>query len=145
MSNTLEAYGATSPLMDRRTVLVVDDDLDIQRLLGRAIERAGHHPVCTVDGLQGLRRYQEVHPSMVLLDLMLPNISGFEICRRLRAMGATIPIIAISTRNLPEDEVHAMEVGFDLFIGKPIRLDDVSRTVAAYLEPSRVVPAGAKR
>jgi DNA-binding response OmpR family regulator len=134
MSNSIEINVPFIPFVSRRTVLVIDDDLDIQKLLSRAVERAGHHAVCTVDGHEGLRRFEELAPAMVLLDLMLPNLSGFEICRRMRALGSTIPMIAISTRDLPEDEAHALACGFDLFICKPVRLDDVSQTVAWFLE-----------
>lgn len=115
------------------TVLVVDDDGDIRELLSRAVERAGHHAVCASNGVEGLQRFQEVQPAMVLLDLMLPNLSGFELCRRLRAQGVRVPLVAVSTRDLPEDEVHALASGFDHFIRKPVRLDEVSRTVGELL------------
>ncbi len=134
MSQFTPLEAVHSPPYDRKTILLIDDDLDMQRLLTRAVQRSGHHAVCMVDGYEGLRRFAELRPAMVLLDLMLPNLSGFEICRRLRALGATIPILAISTRDLPEDEVHALESGFDLFISKPVRLDDVSRTITQVLD-----------
>lgn len=139
MSNSVDTQPEAT-VTHRRTVLVVDDDLDIQKLLSRAIERAGHDAVCFVDGHEALRRFDDVRPAMMLLDLMLPSISGFEICRRLRALGSTIPAVAVSTRDLPEDEVHALAAGFDCFISKPVRLDDVCQTVSTFLP---VIPAGA--
>ena len=130
---------AAPPSGPARRVLVIDDDLDMQRLLSQAIRSNGCEPACFIDGQEGLRRYPELNPVMVCLDLMLPNLSGFEICRRIRAAGGTMPVVAISARDLPEDEVNAMQAGFDMFISKPVRLPDVTRLLAGFLNP----PAGA--
>jgi len=124
----------------RPTVLVVDDDLDVQRIVARGVERAGFRAVCTIDGREGLRLYDELRPVMVCLDLMLPNLSGFEICRRLRAAGSKVPVAAISARDLPEDVAHALEAGFDTFVSKPVRAEEVARTLS---ELFRQIPAAA--
>ncbi|MBI5493981.1 MAG: response regulator [Deltaproteobacteria bacterium] len=128
--NTLPSTNAS------RTVLVIDDDLDMQRMVARAITLAGFRPACTADARGGLRLFHELRPAMAFLDLMLPDLSGLEICRRLRAEGTATPLVAISTRDSPEDEANVMAAGFNLFIHKPMRLELVRRTVARFLGPA---------
>lgn len=126
-TQTVDAAGA------RPVVLVLEDDLDVQRVIARGVERAGCRAVCAADGRDALRLFSELQPVLVCMDLMLPTVSGFEVCRRLRAAGAAVPVAAMSSRDLPEDVAHALESGCDVFVRKPLTPDVVARTLQQLL------------
>lgn len=104
-------------------VLAVDDDPVILRLLQLNLELAGHTVVTAADGLQGLAAIREHHPDVVLLDVMMPNLDGFQVCEAVRAdpdpAVATIPIVLLSARAQQADVDTGLRLGATTYVTKP--------------------------
>jgi putative two-component system response regulator len=107
----------------RPLVLVIEDEPTQRALLTRVLEREGYDTLGVGNGEMGLRAIAEYAPQMVLLDLSLPGMSGFEICRHLRAdpTTATLPVIIITAHTSMEDMVAALDAGADDFLAKPVQ------------------------
>ena len=98
--------------------LVIDDDPDMQALVGHALQRAGYDVLSATGGQQGLDRLEAVRPDIVLLDVNLPELDGFEVCRRIR-LTSQAPIIMLTARNEEEDVVRGFRLGADDYVTKP--------------------------
>ena len=83
---------------DAKTVLIVEDERAIVEILKFNLARAGYAPIEAIDGEAGLKAAREADPDLILLDLMLPKLDGFEVCKRLRAEGNTVPILMLTAR-----------------------------------------------
>ena len=105
-------------------VLVVEDEQSYAEALTIGLTGEGFRVEVAVDGLEAMRRFETVEPDVILLDVMLPELSGIEVCRRLR-MRSRVPIIMISARNSEIDTVVGLEVGADDYIQKPYRLHEL--------------------
>lgn len=116
-------------------ILIVDDDLDTLRLVGLLLERQGFQIAAADNGKQGLAKAQEESPDLILLDVMMPDIDGFEVARRLRAIEATadIPIIFFTAKTQVEDKVAGFELGADDYLTKPVHPKELSARVHAIL------------
>jgi len=103
-------------------VLVIDDDPDQRRLLGRMLEAAGWRVETAADGEAGLRLATERPPAVILLDVMMPRLNGYQTCRQLKAAPATatIPVVMVTAKDQPADEFWAREVGADAYVAKPV-------------------------
>jgi DNA-binding response OmpR family regulator len=101
-----------------RTVLVVDDERKLVDVLRAYLERDGFRVVSAADGREALARFRQVRPDLVVLDLMLPEIDGLEVCRRLRAE-SRVPIIMLTARAEEADELVGLELGADDYVTKP--------------------------
>jgi len=104
-------------------ILIVEDEGDIAELLEYNLQRQAYTPSVAETGEEGLREATESHPDLVLLDLMLPGLSGLEVCRRLKANPATnaIPIIMLTAKGEEEDVVAGFDAGADDYVTKPFR------------------------
>jgi two-component system response regulator VicR len=112
-------------------VLVVDDEPDILAVLRAILTSEGFDVVVAQDALSGLRAAYETHPDAILLDVMMPNVDGFEACRRLREM-TEVPIIFVTAKGTIDDIVKGLSLGADDYLVKPFeRSELVSRLVAA--------------
>lgn len=102
-------------------VLVIEDEPDVAELLAYNLQSAGYEPFVSGTGHEGIRLGQEVHPDIVLLDLMLPDMPGMQVCRTLKSLPATkdIPVVIVSARGEEIDRVVGFEVGADDYIVKP--------------------------
>jgi DNA-binding response OmpR family regulator len=100
------------------TILVVDDDPKIRDLLRLYVERDGHRAVFAGDGVEALAVAQRWRPALVLLDIMLPGLDGFEVCRRLRDVG-DVPIVLLTARSGDSDKVVGLDLGADDYVVKP--------------------------
>ena len=133
-----------------KDILVVDDEPDIRRLIVMHLERDGFRCRTAGTGLDALREAKAAAPDLVILDLMLPTIDGLEVCRRLRADGATagVPIIMLPARADEVDRVVGLEIGADDYVVKPFSPKELVARVRAVLrraqpaEPVRVLTAG---
>ncbi len=107
-------------------VLVVEDDPGTSRFFTFALESENYHVLTAVNGLEGLKKAQEEIPDLVILDVMLPGLDGFEVCHRLRSdvKTAKIPIIMISAKAQEVDREMGLKVGADQFLNKPIGYDE---------------------
>ena len=99
-------------------ILVVDDDLALLSLVSFALRQAGYLPVEAADGQGALNAFEREQPDLVILDVNLPGVSGFEVCRQMRAQGST-PIMLLTARNTEEDEVKGLDLGADDYLTKP--------------------------
>ena len=113
------------------TVLVVEDERDIRELLRRYLERAGHSVLTSGTGSEALLLLIDSAPDLVLLDLGLPDIDGFEVLQR--ATEVSIPVIALTARSSVEDRIRGLERGADDYVTKPFSPQEVVLRVAAVL------------
>jgi len=116
-----------------QTILVVEDDEAILLGLEENLKFAGYEVVSAVDGHEGLAMAREKKPSLVLLDLMLPGMSGYEICRELRDEGFQAPIIMLTARQDEFDKVHGFEMGADDYVTKPFSINELLARIKAVL------------
>src|SRR5579862_6963111 len=123
---------------DPPLVLVVDDEQSYRDALSVTLQREGFLVVTAADGAEAIERFDATRPALVLLDVMLPKISGIDVCRELRSR-SRVPIIMVTARNAEIDAVVGLEVGADDYVTKPFRLRELIARVRASL---RRVPAG---
>jgi chemosensory pili system protein ChpA (sensor histidine kinase/response regulator) len=102
------------------TVMVVDDSLTVRRIAGRLLTREGYAVVEARDGVEALEQLQHAIPQVMLLDIEMPRMDGFELAAQLRSMEhfAHLPIIVVSTRDRPEDRLRGLKVGADAYLTK---------------------------
>lgn len=126
---------------DRRTVLVVDDEPTISEVVARYLERAGYATTTAGDGIEALRIAGECDPDLVVLDLMLPELDGFEVLRRLQADGAErTPVILLTAKGEHDDKLAGLRRGADDYIVKPFSPSELVARVDAVLrraQPTR--------
>lgn len=122
-------------------ILYIEDNPDNMTLVKRAIEAVGYKFVGIANGNDGLKKAQEINPDLILLDINLPDIDGYEIARRLRASGEKhllyVPIIAITANALKGDADKALEAGCDVYMSKPINIRELWARVEGLLEVTR--------
>ena len=115
-------------------ILVVDDDEYIRHLLASALRFAGFVIDTCPDGRSAIERIGDFEPDLVLLDVMMPSLDGFEVCRRLRADGFETPIIFLTARDGSEDKVLGLTGGGDDYVTKPFDLDELVARINAVLK-----------
>ena len=122
----------------KATILYIEDNPDNMTLVRRAIEAIGHTLVGMPNGIDGLKKAEEINPDLILLDINLPDIDGYEIARRLRSSGNQhllyVPIIAITANALKGDAEKALEAGCDVYMSKPINIRELWARVEGLLE-----------
>jgi DNA-binding response OmpR family regulator len=99
-------------------VLIIDDDADLRQLVGLLFKKAGAQVVSAPDGLEGISKLFTHHPNLVILDIVLPETNGFEICRRIRQV-SDVPIIMLTSLNEEKDMLQGLDAGADDFLVKP--------------------------
>lgn len=126
--------------MANEHVLIVEDDEDIAELLEYNLQRQGYRPSCATTGEDGLREAREGGPDLILLDLMLPGLSGLDVCRALKDSEATagIPIIMLTAKGEEEDIVAGFNAGADDYVTKPFRPKVLLARVQAVLRRGSV-------
>ena len=122
-------------------ILVVDDEQSYRDALRIALEREGFRVEVAADGAEAIARFDAVRPALVLLDVMLPRISGVDVCREIRTR-SQVPIIMVTARNAEIDAVVGLEVGADDYVTKPFRLRELVARVRAALRRGRGDEAG---
>ena len=130
--------------MSSPAVLLVEDDASLAELLVYHLQRAGYGVTHTTDGEEALLLAREHTPDLVLLDWMIPNLSGIEVCRQLRRTQATanVPIIMLTARGEEDDRVRGLETGADDYITKPFSPRELVARVGAVLRRVRPALAG---
>ena len=113
-----------------RTILVVEDEPTLRETLVEELEADGFRVTAAGDGRSALERFRADHPDLVLLDLMLPEISGIDVCRMIRAE-SSVPIIMLTARGSEVDKVVGLELGADDYITKPFSLRELSARIRA--------------
>jgi len=131
--------------MPDEDILLVDDEPAIVRLCRLYLERAGFRVHEARDGESALREINSLKPSLVVLDLMLPKLDGFEVCRRLRSVNSTIGILMVTARDEDIDKILGLELGADDYLTKPFNPHElVARVKAILRREKRASPEGPK-
>ena len=118
--------------MANEKILVVDDDQNICELLRLYLTKEGYQVTLASDGEDALAKYAQAKPDMVLLDVMMPRLDGWEVCRRIRKQGDT-PVIMLTAKGETFDKVLGLELGADDYIVKPFDSKEVVARIKAVL------------
>lgn len=127
-----------------KTVLIVEDDRNIADLLRLYLEKEGYEVVIANDGLKGVELFKSSQPSLVLLDVMLPGMDGWGVCRAIRSESKS-PIIMLTAKSETEDKVSGLKQGADDYITKPFEMKEVLARIEAVLRRSGIEPEKASR
>jgi DNA-binding response OmpR family regulator len=114
-------------------VLLVEDEPEMRLILRDNLEFEGYQVLVAETGEDGVALAFREHPELILLDLMLPRMSGYEVCRRLRAGGVETPIIMVTARNQELDRVAGLELGADDYVGKPFSVRELLARIRVHL------------
>jgi len=119
----------------KKKLLVVDDELETLRLLEFTLRRKGYEVFTARNGTEALEKVQQERPDLIILDVMMPDMDGLEVCRRLRAMPQTarLPILMLSALGRPSDKVTGLRTGADDYIAKPVHLEELLARVEVLL------------
>lgn len=137
-------------MVDRQTpaqkILLVDDDLDTLKLVGTTLEKQGYIIIAAKDGVEALEKVAEHTPDLILLDIMMPRMDGYEVTRRLRSDPSTagIPIILFTAKGQVEDKVAGLEVGADEYLTKPTHPAELIARVRNLLKRPTSLPTPPK-
>jgi two-component system response regulator RegX3 len=118
--------------MSQPTVFVVEDEASFVEALQIGLTREGFRVEVAVDGVEAIERFAQVKPDVVLLDVMLPRISGIDVCRQIRAQ-SSVPIIMVTAKSSEIDTVVGLEVGADDYVTKPYRIRELVARIRALL------------
>jgi DNA-binding response OmpR family regulator len=118
--------------MSQDTILVVDDEPHIVELAELYLRNEGYRVISAADGIQALKKIEAERPALVVLDLMLPEINGWEVCRRVRA-SSNLPIIMLTARSEDVDKIVGLELGADDYVTKPFNPRELVARVKAVL------------
>jgi two-component system, OmpR family, response regulator len=121
-------------------LLVVEDEPDILELLSASLRYAGFEVAAATGGFEALRAVERARPDLVVLDVMLPDLGGFEVARRLRAAGGRIPVLFLTARDATEDKVTGLTLGGDDYVTKPFSLEEVIARIRAVLRRTSASP-----
>lgn len=126
-----------------KRVLVVDDEKNIIDILKYNLIKSGYDVVCAYDGAEGLELARSSDPDLILLDVMLPYMDGFEVCRTLRREGNNVPIIMITAREEETDKVLGLELGADDYVTKPFSVRELMARVGSNIRRAGTSEAAA--
>ena len=137
---------ATVPRRSTGRVLVVEDERDVAELLRYNLSKDGYDVVVAANGSDAVKQAHEAHPDVVLLDVMVPQLNGWEICRRLKQDAETraIPVIMVTGRVEEGDKVLGFEVGADDYVTKPFSFRELLARIRAVARRGRLEPPGRK-
>ncbi len=112
-------------------ILVVDDDPPVRRMLERTLTASGHEVTAVAGGAEALVAAERAAPDFVVLDVAMPGLDGLAVCRRLRAMGLTVPILLLTARDAVEDRVAGLDAGADDYLVKPFAVAELTARLRA--------------
>lgn len=113
------------------TILIVEDDKDLINLIRINFQDYGYHVLTASDGLTALEQYQNENPDLIVLDIMLPKLDGFEVCKRIRSEDKQVPILMLTAKTEEVDKVLGLELGADDYITKPFSVRELMARVKA--------------
>jgi chemosensory pili system protein ChpA (sensor histidine kinase/response regulator) len=133
---TLPAAGPVQGLRTQNIVMVVDDSLTVRRVTQRLLSREGYHVVLAKDGVDALEHLQSVSPDVMLVDIEMPRMDGFDLTRNVRGDERTrrIPIIMITSRTAEKHRNYAMELGVNEYLGKPYQEERLLNLIAGFIK-----------
>jgi len=119
--------------MIKQTILVVDDEPSILELVRVYLEKEGWRVILAMDGGQAIDRIEIANPDMIVLDVMLPELNGFDVCKQLRSKGNQVPIIMLTARDDDIDKILGLELGADDYLTKPFNPRELVARIKAIL------------
>jgi two-component system OmpR family response regulator len=119
--------------MNALKVLVVDDEPNIRDLLSASLRFAGHQVLTSPNGTDAINKIVEQQPDIILLDVMLPDVSGFGVTKKIRSLGIETPILFLTARDDTEDKITGLTVGGDDYVTKPFSLDEIMARISAIM------------
>lgn len=123
-------------------ILIADDERDICEAVRKIVERAGHTCFAVLDGALAMEAFERERPDVVILDVMMPEVNGFELCRQLRERDARAPIIMLSAKSDIVDKGVGFAAGCDDYIAKPFNSQELAMRIEAQLRRARLATAG---
>ncbi len=134
---------AEEPVISIPTVMIVDDSLTVRKITGRLLSREGYHVLTAKDGVDAVEQLQESVPDVMLVDIEMPRMDGFDLTRAVRGDPRLrhIPIIMITSRTAERHRAYAKEIGVNVYLGKPYQEEELLGHIAHFL--GKTVPAGA--
>lgn len=120
-------------------IMVVEDDNHTRRLMCAVLERYGYHPIPCIDGQEALEQLDKKHVDLIVLDIMMPRMDGYEFTKILRDGGSTLPILMISAKQAPSDKRKGFIIGTDDYMTKPVDEEEMILRIGALLRRSRIV------
>ena len=124
--------------MSSKKILIVDDEVDLVETVRFPLEMEGYHVLVSYNGEDALNQARKENPDLILLDLMLPKLDGYKVCRLLKFDDRYkhIPILMLTAKTQEKDKALGMETGANEYITKPFEMDDLLKKVKAYLKIS---------
>ena len=131
----------------QKKILVVEDEEDIRDILLYNLEKSGYQVMSSPTGEEGVKAVRHQEPDLVLLDIMLPGLSGLDVCRILKAHADTakVPVIMVTAKGEEDDIIKGLELGADDYITKPFKVREVMARIATVFRRSQTASAGASR
>ncbi|MEH2260152.1 response regulator transcription factor [Nostoc sp.] len=120
-------------------ILLVEDEIKLARFVELELSSEGYNVNVAYDGIVGLTLARELSPDLVILDWMLPGLSGLEICRRLRATGISIPVILLTAKDEVNDRVAGLDAGADDYVVKPFSIEELLARIRAHLRRTQEI------
>ena len=120
-------------------ILIAEDDKNTRRLMEAVLKEHGYHPILACDGLEALKLLDTHHVELVILDIMMPGMDGYEFTRQLRATDYTLPILMVTAKQLPEDKRKGFIVGTDDYMTKPVDEEEMILRIRALLRRAQIV------
>ncbi|MCL6459879.1 MAG: response regulator, partial [Gorillibacterium sp.] len=117
----------------REQILVIDDDEKITSMLRRGLAFEGYTVTTANDGLDGLKKVMEIDPRLIILDVMMPKVDGWEVCRRIRESGSVTSILMLTAKDEVADRVKGLDMGADDYLVKPFALEELLARVRMLL------------
>jgi two-component system OmpR family response regulator len=139
------AGAVPTPGGDRVRVLVVDDEANITELVATALRYEGFEVSTAGDGSSALALVESFRPHVIVLDVMLPDLDGFEVQRRLVERGQRAPVLFLTARDATEDKVHGLTIGGDDYVTKPFSLEELVARIRTVLRRAGGIDAGTER
>lgn len=123
-------------------ILIAEDDVNIRLGLVATLESEGYAVTAAADGAQAIRLFLQTRYDLVILDVMMPKVSGYDVCRELRAQGGRVPVLLLTAKGEEIDKVVGLKLGADDYVTKPFGVQELLARVEALLRRSRVPEAG---
>ncbi|MBI2609383.1 MAG: response regulator [Deltaproteobacteria bacterium] len=121
--------------MDKKKVLIIDDEQDLIDLLTLRLENEGYEVSAALNGTEGLEKIKSEKPDIVLLDVMMPELNGYQVCRKLKQDDnlKDIPVVMLTAKAQESDKFWGMEIGADDYVTKPFEFSQLSEVIKKYL------------
>jgi two-component system alkaline phosphatase synthesis response regulator PhoP len=123
-------------------ILLVEDEEDLRMTLTDRLKSEGYVPECAADGAEGLKKALQGSYDLIILDVMMPNKNGFDVCRDIRKAGLVVPIIMLTARGQLVDKVLGLKIGADDYLTKPFELLELLARIEALLRRGAAQPSG---